>query len=310
MFKASTAHAARCVLTTNRPRIALAVQHWECHRHTAPLSPRIPGQRRYHKVQTHAPRSEIVELPPERLTDLPDYDLPDYDLPDSADEDVTDIEAVLTPAPPEQAPPEQELGLVPSKEGYHAIKLEGCEFLLATTADGKLDLSDVYVQDDESGIYAQPDVSGGTIPESPQLYSEIEWREQFLGDVVYDKPPMILVKMVYLIHVAQHEPRRLDLTNVWILHAANRSIYKAVVDIRTETQDPAEMVLRIRRDGSLLVDHAQVMPTPDELILQEEFGHTEERPENIADPDNDLNDPIDAIEDDFDEPDVPAVDLA
>ena len=49
------------------------------------------------------------------------------------------------------------------------------------------------LQDDESGIYAQPDVSGGTIPESPQLYSEIEWREEFLGDVVYDKPPMILV---------------------------------------------------------------------------------------------------------------------
>jgi len=49
------------------------------------------------------------------------------------------------------------------------------------------------LQDDESGIYAQPDVSGGTTPESPQLYSEIEWREEFLGDVVYDKPPMILV---------------------------------------------------------------------------------------------------------------------
>ena len=49
------------------------------------------------------------------------------------------------------------------------------------------------LQDDESGIYAQPDVAGGTIPESPQLYSEIEWREEFLGDVVYDKPPMILV---------------------------------------------------------------------------------------------------------------------
>lgn len=49
------------------------------------------------------------------------------------------------------------------------------------------------MQDDESGIYAQPDVSGGTIPESPQLYSEIEWREEFLGDVVYDKPPVILV---------------------------------------------------------------------------------------------------------------------
>lgn len=39
-----------------------------------------------------------------------------------------------------------DVGLVPSKEGYHAIKLQGCEFLLATTADGRLDLSDVYVQ--------------------------------------------------------------------------------------------------------------------------------------------------------------------
>lgn len=68
--------------------------------------------------------------------------------------------------------------------------------------------------------------------------------------------------------------------------------------------------LLCRRDGSLLVDHAQIMPTPDELILQEEFGHKEERQEDIADPDDDIDDPIDAMEDDFDEPDVPAVDLA
>ena len=58
------------------------------------------------------------------------------------------------------------------------------------------------------------------------------------------------------------------------------------------------------------MDDAQVMPTPDELILQEEFGHKEERQEDIADPDDDIDDPIDAMEDDFDEPDVPAVDLA
>ena len=58
------------------------------------------------------------------------------------------------------------------------------------------------------------------------------------------------------------------------------------------------------------------MPTPDELILEIEFGekHGEEYlPEQrwrMDDPDDDLNDPIDAIEDDFDEPDVPPVDLA
>ncbi len=63
------------------------------------------------------------------------------------------------------------------------------------------------------------------------------------------------VKMVYLINVTQHEPRRLDLTNVWVLHAASRSIYKAAVDMRTETQDPAEMVLRIRCECHILPQH-------------------------------------------------------
>ena len=40
----------------------------------------------------------------------------------------------------------ENLGLVPNKEGYQAIKLDGCEFLLATNSDGSLDLSDAYVQ--------------------------------------------------------------------------------------------------------------------------------------------------------------------
>ena len=70
-----------------------------------------------------------------------------------------------------------------------------------------------------------------------------------------------------------------------------------------------------RRDGSLLIDSAQVMPTPDELILQEEYGEQPGEASPVQrwrmdDPDEDISDPIDAIEDDFDEPDVPAVDLA
>lgn len=40
----------------------------------------------------------------------------------------------------------EDLGLVPNKEGYQVIELEGCDFLLATTADGSFDLSDAYVQ--------------------------------------------------------------------------------------------------------------------------------------------------------------------
>ncbi len=73
--------------------------------------------------------------------------------------------------------------------------------------------------------------------------------------------------MVYLIHVTQHEPRRLDLTNVWILHAASRSIYKAAVDIRTETQDPAEMVLRIRCDWDTFSDTVLLFWTAHHLTV-------------------------------------------
>ena len=40
----------------------------------------------------------------------------------------------------------EDLGLVTNKEGYQVIELEGCDFLLATTSDGSLDLSDAYVQ--------------------------------------------------------------------------------------------------------------------------------------------------------------------
>lgn len=31
-------------------------------------------------------------------------------------------------------------------EGYHAIKMDGCEFLIASDNDGRLDLTDIYVQ--------------------------------------------------------------------------------------------------------------------------------------------------------------------
>lgn len=56
----------------------------------------------------------------------------------------------------------------------------------------------------------------------------------------------VKVKRVYLVHINQLEPRRLDLETVWVLDGESRSIYKAQVDRNTDSQDPAEMILRIR----------------------------------------------------------------
>lgn len=54
------------------------------------------------------------------------------------------------------------------------------------------------------------------------------------------------VKRVYLVHITQLEPRRLDLETVWVLDSESRSIYKAQVDRSTDSQDTTEMILRIR----------------------------------------------------------------
>lgn len=58
------------------------------------------------------------------------------------------------------------------------------------------------------------------------------------------------------------------------------------------------------------MQRTETMPSADELIWASESGYEAESRPDIEDPDETLNDPIDAIEDDFDEPDVPAVDLA
>ena len=62
-----------------------------------------------------------------------------------------------------------------------------------------------------------------------------------------------------------------------------------------------------------MIDNAEDMPTADELILQIEFGEgADGSPQQwrMDDPDDALDDPINAMGDDFDEPDVPPVDLA
>lgn len=60
------------------------------------------------------------------------------------------------------------------------------------------------MQDDESGIYAQPDVTSGELPATAQQYTQIEWQEEYLGDVVFDKPPQFLVSTQTAMSATQH----------------------------------------------------------------------------------------------------------
>ena len=49
---------------------------------------------------------------------------------------------------------------------------EGCEFLVAQGSDGRLNLDDVYVYDEETGIYARPD-KVGDMPPGPRLFQQV-----------------------------------------------------------------------------------------------------------------------------------------
>lgn len=43
-------------------------------------------------------------------------------------------------------------------EAYHVIELSGCDFLIAVTEEGRLDLNDVFVEDFDQDMSARPEV--------------------------------------------------------------------------------------------------------------------------------------------------------
>lgn len=65
---------------------------------------------------------------------------------------------------------------------------DGVELLVAETIDGKLDLSDTFVFDASSEIYARPTVHG-KLPTQPVLMQCVPWLETKGGDVFKYKEP-------------------------------------------------------------------------------------------------------------------------
>ena len=75
---------------------------------------------------------------------------------------------------------------------------EGCDFLIGSTNDGRLDLSDVFVQDDETGIFAEPE-RVGEMPTGSLHFQEIPWELESMGDILYDKPAWVKVHAPQLV---------------------------------------------------------------------------------------------------------------
>ena len=108
------------------------------------------------------------------------------------------------PLPPRAAAeaeaPQQAGALVPDRQGYRSFQLEGAEFLIAQTPEGKLDLRDAYVApdvegDDDDGAepsYRRVEGAEG-IGGQPQAYHEVPWYSEYPGDAIAEKPGRVWV---------------------------------------------------------------------------------------------------------------------
>ncbi|CAK0785057.1 hypothetical protein CVIRNUC_008262 [Coccomyxa viridis] len=230
-------------------------------------------------------------------------------------------------------------------QSYRLIDLEGCEYLIARTAEGKFDLRDVYVHDKDLDIFARPEVHG-ELPEKPLYYQEVPWTVMYTGDRINNKMPWKRTEKMFLVEVkppGEDMDFLLNLECIFELSHKSRDVRRGQVhksESIDENTDPYETTLRITREGF----HLQLlneMPEIDDIVGAEEarlweaeqaaaraksaasvastLGKDMEATADAVDPmiEGDASDPeaaqdpIDAMsENDFDGPDdTPAVDL-
>jgi len=211
-----------------------------------------------------------------------------------------------------------------AQQSFHSIYLEGCEALVASTPDGRLDLRDVYFRDGETDIFAQPEVVG-ELPSQPYQYTELEWASEDTGDTLMGRDGSRKVLKVYLVRVQQQEPFRLDLREVYSLDHASRVLCRETVYGLTQETDPALITLSITRDG-LFIEENQDLVSEYDLVeawwAEQEQQRVARKVLASADPGSQEapgdeqeapRDPIDALNDDdreYDESqeDTPSVD--
>jgi len=110
--------------------------------------------------------------------------------------------------------------LAPRREGYRSFLLDGCEFLVADTPDGQLNLSETFVIEDATGKLERASTSGD-IPADTQFYHDAEWAGEYPGNILHDKPEKRWVTKVYLIALESMDPFQLDMQQVFLLDGAS-----------------------------------------------------------------------------------------
>ncbi|PSC71364.1 acetoin utilization [Micractinium conductrix] len=194
--------------------------------------------------------------------------------------------AACRPLPPvraaeaEAAPADEQertAELVGGRPGYRSFQLEGCEFLVAESPEGLLDLQDSYVttEVEEGGAAAagdggaDPTASGGWrrpeglagVTRQTQRYQAVPWYSEYPGDIIAGKEPKTWVWRYYLVPVVSEEPEtQLSFDEIYVLDGKAASLARCEVhNLAPPDTPPEDLRLRIR-DDVVTVDTIQSLP--------------------------------------------------
>lgn len=187
--------------------------------------------------------------------------------------------------------------------------MEGCEFLVAESADGRLDLSDMYVTTDAptrvgfvvgdnpwgdeaeaagstggpgsvidvspEQSYRRPEGLEELQPPAPREYHAVPWTSYWSGDTVKEKAAKAWVWRYYLVPVATREPElRLDFdSELFMLDARSATVRRCEVH-RLAPPDTPQHELRLRiRDEVVTIDTGESIPDWEDVVVARKSGH-------------------------------------
>lgn len=162
--------------------------------------------------------------------------------------------------------------LLPGRPGYRSFQLEGAEFLIAETSDGKLDLQDSFVStdvqaassssvDSEAGGWRRPE-GLGEVTKEVQEYQAVPFYSEFQGDWIGERARKTWVWRYYLVPVvdAESEEERLSFDGIHVLDGKAASLTRCEVH-RLAPPDTPSRDLRLRiRDDVVTIDTIESLP--------------------------------------------------
>ncbi|KAL4429363.1 hypothetical protein ABPG77_005137 [Micractinium sp. CCAP 211/92] len=166
---------------------------------------------------------------------------------------------------------EQPSELVAGRPGYRSFQLEGCEFLVAESPDGQLDLQDSYVNtevdgsseggvDYSSSAWRRPE-GLDTVAQGQQRYLATPWYSYYPGDMIGGKEPKSWVWRYYLIPQVASEPEvQLSFDTIYVMDGKTATLSRCEVH-RLAPPDTPPQDLRLRiRDDVVTIDTIESLP--------------------------------------------------